>query len=761
MPGGHCWSRLRCYAWAVAPALSVSLVMLAYLGLLFGNDQIEDALLGASQDWSGGSGFANLHTFGLCAWTLLLGFAAWFWARLLIGLARDLPPGLPAAFYEPANRAVLYASLDPVALWVPRLLGALAPVATALAIWRADADADGPTYATGIALALLLAAALFVLIVVMRRPVARKAATRLAPAGAPPKSSPWRDAFMPSSRPAVATYTSFREVNRLAGLIAVAFGLLALVLTIAALVDPVSSGQLFGPVLIVPIGLAGIITGLALIVFFTQEFRVPILTLLVALAIVSGLLADNHALRAVADKAGGANEPRTAPVNLDGAFAKFAKVTETPAAAPDRRLLIVATAGGGIRAAFWTAYVLSRLHDSVEDFDQKLFAISGVSGGSYGAVVYQAMLRTMAQHAPNTGAITAPCKDPTGDLGERVQKVRSAMAQQPPPGAFAGCVPVFLLPDGLGPTLMAALYPDMQQRVLPVAILPDRANALERSWQVAWRNGASGNAGDLMAGPFDRLWDEARPYPVLLLNGTSVLAGRRIITSNLRLADRGSSFANDFADAFDFGALTSLRIAASTAASNSARFPYISPPGTIPGPAGRAVDQIVDGGLFENSGADTALNLYEWLLINAKGFKPEQIGVLQITSDPDLSDSSGQCGAVSSPPGAMRFAADVLSTPTAFYHTREARGAAAMQALWARVRAASSNPANAQGTVVPYFTLRLSRQDARGVAPLGWTLSMAAAQALVKAWPGAGDTTRCNSENLGDLMHGLTPPTGR
>jgi hypothetical protein len=58
-------------------------------------------------------------------------------------------------------------------------------------------------------------------------------------------------------------------------------------------------------------------------------------------------------------------------------------------------MVIVATAGGGIRAAYWTATVLDRLES---DFAGQggvrpyLFAISGVSGGSVGAVAFDAAL---------------------------------------------------------------------------------------------------------------------------------------------------------------------------------------------------------------------------------------------------------------------------------------------------------------------------------------------------------------------------------
>ena len=60
-------------------------------------------------------------------------------------------------------------------------------------------------------------------------------------------------------------------------------------------------------------------------------------------------------------------------------------------------MLVIATAGGGIRAAFWTATVLERLEADLQKkkdapLQNLIFAISGVSGGSVGAMNYIAAL---------------------------------------------------------------------------------------------------------------------------------------------------------------------------------------------------------------------------------------------------------------------------------------------------------------------------------------------------------------------------------
>jgi hypothetical protein len=81
-----------------------------------------------------------------------------------------------------------------------------------------------------------------------------------------------------------------------------------------------------------------------------------------------------------------------------------------------------------------------------------------------------------------------------------------------------------------------------------------------------------------------------------------------------------------------------------------------------------------------------------------------------------------------------------------------------MQALQARVRAATSDPKQ-RDKRPPYFSLRLSRQDARQVAPLGWTLSLAAAESLVQAWPPQDAPAHCNAVDLKQLVNWLNGKT--
>lgn len=56
-------------------------------------------------------------------------------------------------------------------------------------------------------------------------------------------------------------------------------------------------------------------------------------------------------------------------------------------------VILVTAEGGGIRAAVFTATVLSRLVDRCPKLAAHIFAISGVSGGSIGAAIYAAAMK--------------------------------------------------------------------------------------------------------------------------------------------------------------------------------------------------------------------------------------------------------------------------------------------------------------------------------------------------------------------------------
>ena len=119
--------------------------------------------------------------------------------------------------------------------------------------------------------------------------------------------------------------------------------------------------------------------------------------------------------------------------------------------------------------------------------------------------------------------------------------------------------------DFLGPTIAALLFPDLMHRFLPLGF-PDRAKALEQSWERAWSR--AGFSEDLWKDRgFRALWGGKEFLPALLLNGTHVETGKRVITSNIDIA----ASPGVFRDAYDFYQLAphGMEIRPSTAAHNS------------------------------------------------------------------------------------------------------------------------------------------------------------------------------------------------
>lgn len=314
---------------------------------------------------------------------------------------------------------------------------------------------------------------------------------------------------------------------------------------------PVEAAQSLGTGSILLLAGAAWISVGSLLVHVSRRFAIPIFRIIAALVVLFSLTNDNHAIRQITN----APIPKRLPAPEEH-FAGWEKNVARFSSKERRRpIFIVATEGGGIRAAYWTATVLGELQQSSPHFASHLFAISGVSGGSLGGTVFTALL----------------AQNRTNNIKRDAQAILSH--------------------DFLAPTVAYMLYPDLAQRFLPGKINAfDRARALEYAWEKAWMAEVGNN---FFAQPFQSLWTNGAPAPALFLNGTCVESGNRIITSNL--------YVSDFAHAENSYDRLNSDIPISTAVHMSARFTYVSPAGLFGDGA-----HVVDGGYFENSGAATA-----------------------------------------------------------------------------------------------------------------------------------------------------------
>jgi hypothetical protein len=448
-------------------------------------------------------------------------------------------------------------------------------------------------------------------------------------------------------------------------------------------------------ILLLGLGLTAVV-GSAL-VYMANHYGVPILTLMLAWLALCSFNNDNHAVRrTAADHSHGwlsraAAPPLPAepgsPLSATGVEEYFARwwrdlLLREPESVAPVPVFVVAAEGGGIRAAYWSASVLTALEEANSAgpalFSRHLFAISGVSGGSLGAATFAALLAD----ATPAGA------------GPRLADVEDML------GA-----------DFLSPALGAAIFPDLLQRYLPVPLFDDRALALEQSWERAWRT-ARPASPERFAAPFNRLWaGDAQRVPLLFLNSTVVETGQRAIVAPLPVQPDHAG-RTTFADVLDVGAVLGNALPLSSAVHVSARFTYLSPAGLIdtgrPG-AARWL-HLVDGGYFDNSGAVTAAEIVNAVLHAHAGLgatRPIRLIVLHLPNEPV--DAGGTASDWS---GWRRVLGEMLDPVRALLATRVARGTQAVAALRReherepRVRLLGIAPCRLQAAL-----------------PLGWVLS--------------------------------------
>lgn len=288
-------------------------------------------------------------------------------------------------------------------------------------------------------------------------------------------------------------------------------------------------------------------------------------------------------------------------VEILGALAEWgggADVAEQP-----ERLRIVAAQGGGLYAAYHTAYFLAAETDKDPDFARSVFAISGVSGGAVGGGIYWAILES------------GVCDG-----------LREAV-----PDCHAQAVQQILRHDFLSPPLAGLLFRDLYDTFIPFSVAfnrpIDRGDVLLRSFKRRMSACCTfvASDGSLIERPMDgALLDRslqssfAPGLPLLFLNTTDVSSGQRVVASPVE-----DFRANQIHRA---GAL--IRISADQTVGNamldSARFPLVSPPARYlrrerdesEGGYGSILQplpprQFVDGGYFDNSGLETVYDILD------------------------------------------------------------------------------------------------------------------------------------------------------
>lgn len=638
------WSFIkRLYAFFIP--IRFSFLALAVLVFAFWlSDQGLDILRALVEDRSPGE---HLRMTALLGASLLLAFAIWYWSRNLL-------------CYRPHGED----EWPEVAKWTPRILGLavfLVEIVGFVIVAR-QYKVEYPAKLWWTIFLLIVCGIVFWIVVVMRRRLLHISETR--------------------------TVRSWSEVESTTKAVLLGSIVLEILALVWAWVNPVSWHFLgVAAVLVLTVGvwvpLGSALVGLG------EKWRFPVIGFLVVWAFAISRWTDNHPVRKVP---GPVQE-----VAMQQAFdAWYARVQQQHPPGQEIPVFVVATEGGGIRAAAWTTSVLTHLQTDIPAFADHCFAISSVSGGSLGAITFNALLARRNELA-KSGA--AGASEPLPDQAKR-----------------------FLNFDALSGTLAAMAQPDLLQRFVPFPYFPDRAAALEHGWEAGWRHAFGENENRFAHGLL--AMSAAHPeLPHLFINGTMVETGDRIITSAVDVRSLLG-----FRDAFDAFDQLQSDIPLSTGANMSARFAYVAPAGIMANPQAE-IGHVIDGGYFENSGGVTASEVVAFLFAQRQAgarIRPVVI-VIDYWENPSgdstgpFCPSPGQAGPSPLPPA--RFAIDVLAPLWGLTNTRSARGVQAVGDLSQQMRL----PDGRQNMV----EFRLIRRNVP--LPLGWVLSERAMQTIDQA----------------------------
>ncbi|MDI3338022.1 hypothetical protein QKW60_16560 [Defluviimonas aestuarii] len=679
---GPIWRPLR-YLWSIIkPSRFSAFTLLAGGALLVATPQGRELAMRFDDDDV--STVQAMAVFLACVgW---FAFQAWYWARI--------------AFYF--EQGYGHRQGDKGRKWAPRFY---AGAAFGFAAWSLYiAGRGGLENATTLALITVAVGLAFVVFLVIRVPLAERLGL-----GGSLKSDPG------DGQP--TTFADLSPVSKawLTGSILFSLVMLGLIIW-----NPVGIGQWFGAASIAFLAFGHIVPVGSALIIRSRETGAPIIVSFLVFAGAISAWSDNHAVAVAKDDGAPGFEDR---LSVDDAVDAWLAVNggTGPTGAPGagdtaRPVIFVATAGGGLRAAYWTAVVMGELQKTCPGVERHVFSISGVSGGSVGAAVYATALHNGM--APPVSELCGAADASAGDIR----------------GQILGT----LSDEFLGPTVAAMFYPDLVQRFIPWGFLPDRGGALADAWNVAWHkacgSGASCSASDLDA-PFLKVAGTPGAgggwQPILLLNGTHQETGKRLIASNIKVTS------DVFLDAFDLHAMVQHDVSMGMAALNSARFTYVSPAGRLVRAGdGEGMGHVLDGGYFENYGAVTSAEIARAAV---KAFEKRGVAIrpilIQISSDPDLParDQPGGAAAdieflgyradlASEKPGGI--ANEVLGPLWGILNTRTARGVLANKTIADVVDSLKSEPHRFPAAMDPVFVhfSMCAWTDGRK-PPLGWAMS--------------------------------------
>lgn len=453
----------------------------------------------------------------------------------------------------------------------------------------------------------------------------------------------------------------------------------------------------------------------------------------VSLLLIGGSVSEKlgfYDVPAAAGEAPASVPPRQTIVQAVADFRKCHGDPDQEAQQGSRLAIIVALQGGASRSAAWSLSVMRMLDERTAGaFSRNLFAISSISGGSLAAVTYS-LLRA-----------------DTADVWKSEKTEKGLVALARGDLLVSSAVRIFATDPYIG--------------------FPLRGRSLTHAFEKLWQD-KQGFDIDLKKSGLV-VSQRVRPCsPHLLLNGTDVGSGGRLITSTLKF--EGEAGKAPFSEALDVLFRMKGDISPANAVMNSARFPVISPPGKLLLYYGdkQVPRKVVDGGVFEGYGLRTAWELGQAMLAADRKIVPV---IVIISNDTELAPEAVPLGSCRSADDAAAIdeitegfetngkrrvsgqedgTAEILTSPIGFLHSRASHALSEM--AWVnRMNCTDRNrPAS--------FQFNLAKPDAekKQAAPMNWVLSPFACSYML----GEGLLpTSLEADRLADVLAGQAART--
>jgi hypothetical protein len=435
-------------------------------------------------------------------------------------------------------------------------------------------------------------------------------------------------------------------------------------------------------------------------------------------------------------------KPRPEPIAAAALLKQFAENWKAgPGAGTDTlpKLVLIATSGGGIRAAVWTAAVLEGLEEEITGdgsahaaFRDHIRLFTGASGGMLGAALYVADFE----------------RPPAAKTPEPLSAMlaRDALWATIQTMVFND-LPLIALPWTTEWDRGRSLEVAWHQNTRPYANNDDRPNILERAWLHLRRKplGPPSPLGQSFA-KLRELEAQAR-RPSLLFSPMLVEDCRRVLITNLDVSrltralcpslnhplDRLPGPEVQSVGAIDFFAHfpeVHDTFQVGTAARMSATFPFVTPGVSLPTLPPR---RVVDAGYFDNFGVNLAAL---WLLENRKAVEEFTSGVVlvEVRAFPRRVEKV-QFREENGEGDLMTWGLSEISTPAEAVLNLYARGAYYRNDQLLQFVSRTFDPDSGDN---PFFTT--VTLESYGPTTLSWTLPSFEAEAIMKGFRNADGT---------------------